>query len=116
MKTTEKILLALVLLGLTSVSVSQTDKDILEETAVLCASNLGIAAIITDAELSKMVFTRDAGWWRGVLVQLTNEAEADERLTDGMNDLREDYNSGKTEFSEILELSRQCSEAKIQME
>ena len=96
--------------------VAQTDKAVLEETAALCASTLGIAAIITDAELSEMVFRRDARWWRNILVQLTSESEADQRIRAGMDQLKDDYNAESTSFSAILEMGRECSEAKIQLE
>lgn len=116
MKRIEKGVLAFALSAFTTVSVGQNDRAILEESAAVCASTLGIAAIMTDADLSTMVFRRDAKWWREILVQLTDKSEAEERLREGMNELKEDYNSDKTTFDEILELSRQCSEAKIQME
>lgn len=96
--------------------VAQTEQDIFEEMAVECVSHLVITAIATETKLSKMVFRRDGKWWRTMLVNLTNEKEADQRIALATKNLQKRWNEDKIAYEKLLSTSKMCSETKLEIE
>lgn len=97
-------------------SFGQSDEEIFAELSIVCVATLGVASILTEAELSKMIFTRDAKWWRTTALQLIDASDADTRIETAMNDLKDAWNNEEITWDEILNMSRKCSEMKIAFE
>ena len=97
-------------------SFGQTEMEIFAEVSVTCASTLGMAAILTEAELSKMVFTRDAQWWRSMLVNIVDATEADHRIEIEMTNIKDRWNGEELTWDELLDIGQQCSQMKLTLE
>ena len=95
--------LLLVVLILPLAVLAQTDQGIFEETAAMCAAHLAIAGGMTENELSTMVFNRDGRWFRKMLVALTSEAEADQRIETHAYDVQEAWRNGNLTWDALLE-------------
>ena len=95
---------------------AQTNEELLEETAVVCASHHAIAAVLTESKLSKMGFSREGKWWRSLLEKLTNKAEAERRVFQAMEDLRSRWNSKEISWEELLNIGENCSQTKLSLQ
>jgi hypothetical protein len=99
-----------------NVAVAQSDQEIFEEAAVTCVSSLGIASLKTDVKLSKMVFERDAKWWRTILSMALDQEEVNNRILAAMRGLSANMDSGEITWNELLDISQKCSEMKLALE
>ena len=108
----------MVLLGLlySGVSFGQLDLEIFAETSVVCVSALGMASILTESKLSKMVFTRDAKWWRSILLKVVDSSEADRRIEAEMKDIKTKWNNEELSWDQLLDVGQKCSEMKLDLE
>ena len=97
-------------------SFAQTDEEIFIEAGVLCVSTLGMAAIMTEDELPKMVFTQDAKWWRSILINVINSSEADRRVEERMMNIKNKWNDEEITWKQLLDIGQQCSELKLQLQ
>ena len=95
---------------------AQKNREIFEEMAVECVSHLVMSATVTETKLSKMVFLRDGKWWRTILVDLTNENEADLRITSSVKNLQTKWNADELTYEQLLSISKICSETKLEIE
>jgi uncharacterized membrane protein YfbV (UPF0208 family) len=96
---------------------AQSDKDIMEEVAVTCASTLATAGLITDVKISKMIFERDAKWWFSALSKFVgNKQQAIDRLSPSMYELKEKFNRKEISWNELLEIGERCSSMKLAAE
>ena len=95
--------LLLVVLMLPLPVLAQTDQEIFEETAAMCAAHLAIAGGMSEQDLPKMVLTRDGRWFRHMLVALTSEAEADQRIETHAYDVQEAWRNGNLTWDALLE-------------
>lgn len=97
-------------------SFGQSEIEIFAEVSVVCVSNLAMASILTEAELSKMVFTRDAKWWRSILLNVVGAAEADRRIESEMKDIKTKWNNEELSWDQLLDVGQKCSEMKLDLE
>jgi len=111
-----KKLVILLSLFFASASVGQSEVEIFAEASVVCASTLSIASILTESELSKMVFTRDGKWWRSMLLNVVDATEADRRIEAEMKDIKTKWNNDELTWNQLLDLGQQCSEMKLALE
>ena len=105
-----KKMLALLSLICCGAASGQSDQEIFDETAVLCVSTLGITSMLTEAELAKMVFERDAKWWRKVLSISVDAVEADNRIMTQMRSLNARWENKAITWDQLLDLAKNCSE------
>ena len=94
----------------------QSELEIFAETSVVCVATLGMASILTESELSKMVFTRDAKWWRSILLKVVDSSEADRRIEAEMKDIQTKWNDEKLSWNQLLDIGQKCSEMKLTLE
>ena len=99
-----------------SVAFGQSEQEIFNETSVQCVATLGITSMLTESDLAKMVFERDAKWWRSVLAMFVERAEADSRIETEMKVLNARWSDRKVTWDQLLDLAKMCSEMKIALE
>ncbi len=108
----------LLLLSLTywGTASGQSNQEIFNESAVVCVSTLLMASLLAEPRLSKMVFERDAQWWRSVLAVSVADAEADRRIETEMQKINARWGNEEISWDQLLDIAEKCGEMKFALE
>jgi adenine-specific DNA methylase len=114
-------LIPLVILVLCTSTTRSQELDMSDDmmvAVVACAATGAIIGSKTEG-LAGSLIMNDAKWWKEVLATayFDNDDDAALQIIEyAMKKVQDNYNSGKTSWDEIIAVSRQCSDAKIELE